>query len=118
MALKQSIVSDIAAGSVAPPTVGMQIRGTVDTTEAELDVASYKGRYVHLYCEDVDLYFAFFVASGGALSFTSTTVSTGGVPGRVDQGGAGVHFVVPTGATYMVYRSVSGAGGSFTINPS
>jgi len=118
MSLKQSIVSEIAAGSVAPPTVGIQVRGTVGVAEAELDLASYKGRYVHLYCEDVDLYFAFFAESGGALSFASTAVSTDGVPGRVDQGGAGIHFVVPTGATFMVYRAVSGAGGSLTINPS
>lgn len=115
---KRAITSEVAAASIQGATVGIQVKGTVGVGEATLDLSDYPNRYIHLYCEDVDVYYCFMEDDTTVMTFATSLLPVVGVARRVDQGGAGKHEVVPDGARFLRYRAVSGANGSFIVTPS
>jgi len=115
---KRAVTTQVAAASIQGATVGLQVRGSVGVAEATLDLSAYPNRYIHIYCEDVDVYYCFMEDTATVMTFATSVVPVVGVPRRIDQGGTGKHEVVPDGARFLRYRAVSGANGSLVVTPS
>ncbi len=113
--LKQSIVSLEAADSVAGATAGFQDIAGVSTTEKSLDLSALKGRYVKIYSEGVDVYIAFTDVATNVILAASVSTMNDMVPDRIDQGGGGVHVVIPMRSPILKYKAVTGTGGNLRV---
>lgn len=102
-------VSISAAASVVGPTVGF-CDATTSTTDEDVDLTEWAGRYVDIYCETEDHYVYFADATGGAAVLTAQSVGTVAIPARINKAGEGKGFVVPKEAPFLTYRAVTGTG--------
>lgn len=109
VAPKTSIVAPGQAQSVQGATVGF-CDATTSVSDERVDLSTWAGRYVKIYCESADHYFCFSASDTETIETGAQVVGTLAVADRVDQGGQGVHVVVPVNAPILVYRTVSGAG--------
>lgn len=98
-----------AAQSVAGPTQGWADAST-STTEEYIDLSAWRGHYVTIEAETVDHYIAFTTAASGTIvTGAAATVGTALVP-RTVVAGQSIDVVVPKGAPFLVYRTVSATG--------
>lgn len=103
-------VSEAAARSIVGPTVGWSDAST-STTDEEIDLSAWAGRYVRIEVYTADHYICFTDTSGSAITTgVAATVGTVMVPWTIAAGDS-IQCVVPTSATILVYRTTAATGG-------
>lgn len=109
MTTKKPNVLPATAMSVQAPLEGW-CDATGTTTDEYVDLTKYKGQYICLEAEGANFYVAFKSATGGTIVTGGTAVGTALVPRTIYKDTPNPNMVVPPGAPWMVYRTVSATG--------